>query len=118
MKTNGHTITIRGLDKELLIEARSSAIRKGKSIAKWLNEAISDKLYQESLNIHDLDSIAEDTGIDGIYKVPKGTVKVGEDYSIKGSRICAAGRRGNEEVVTYESPSTIHNQGYQIFWIR
>jgi len=112
------TVTIRGLDKELLRGAKASAVRKGISMARWLNDAISDKLYQESLVVYELEALAEVTNVEGVFKVPKGTVKLGDDYSIRGHRLCAAGRKGDEEVVTYKSPSTIYDLGYRIFWIR
>jgi hypothetical protein len=112
------TVTIRGLDKELLRQAKASAARKGLLVSTWLNEAISNKLYEESLVVSELDEIAQKTGTKGVFAVPKGTIRVGEDYSIEGRRISAAGRKGNEEVVTYQTPSTIHNLGYSIFWIR
>lgn len=112
------TVTIRGLDKELLRGAKASAVSKGISMGRWLNDAISEKLYQESLVVYELDTVAEVTNVEGVFRVPRGTVKLGEDYSIQGRRLCAAGRKGDEEVITYQSPSVIHNQGYRIFWIR
>lgn len=112
------TLTIRGLDRELLRQARINAARHGIRVSKWLNKAISAKLIEDALIIHDLDDVAKPTNTDGVFCVPKGTVKVGNDYSINGHYLCAAGRKGDEEVVTYQSPSTIHDLGYQVFWVR
>jgi len=36
--------TIRGLDPELYRLARAEAIKQGKTIGEWLNEAIKEKL--------------------------------------------------------------------------
>ena len=113
------TLTIRGIDSELLKQARSSAIRRGMKSSQWLNEAIREKLIKDASDLpYNLDVVAERTDVDGVFRVPKGTVKVGNDYTIDGRFICAAGRKGDEEVVTYMSPATIHDLGYQVFWIR
>lgn len=111
------TLTIRGLDRDLLRQARINAARQGMRISEWLNNAISEKL-QNDFVIYNLDDVAEPTGVDGVFRVPKGTVKVRDDYTIADRYLCAAGRKGDEEVVTYQSPATIHDLGYQIFWIR
>ena len=36
--------SIRGLDQELYNQARADAVRQGKTIGTWLNEAIAEKL--------------------------------------------------------------------------
>lgn len=41
------TTTIRGLDRELWVEARARAVRARKPIYQWLNEAIKEKLDRE-----------------------------------------------------------------------
>ena len=40
--------TIRGLGEELYNQARADALREGKPIGEWLNEAIADKLKKAS----------------------------------------------------------------------
>jgi hypothetical protein len=111
------TLTIRGLDRDLLKQARINASNRGIRISDWLNEAISAKIIEE-FGPHNLDDVAESTDVDGVFRVDKGTVKVGSDYIIKGRYLCAAGRKGDEEVITYKSPDTIHKMGYQVFWVR
>jgi hypothetical protein len=113
------TITIRGIDSGLLRQARASAIRQGMRTSNWLTEAIREKLIKDKVDLpFNLDTVAERTEHKGVFRVPLDTVKVGSDYTIDGRYLCAAGRKGDEEVVTYMSPATIHNLGYQIFWIR
>ncbi len=113
------TLTIRGIDNELLKQARANAIRKGMKGSEWLNEAIREKLVKDATRLpYNLDVIAEPTDVEGVFRVPKGTVEVGNDYTINGRYLCAAGRKGDEEVVTYQSPGTIYDLGYQVFWVR
>ena len=113
------TLTIRGIDSGLLRQARASAIRQGIRSSKWLNEAIREKLVKDKVDLpFNLETVAERTEHEGVFQVPVGTVQVGSDYTIDGRYLCAAGRKGDEEVVTYMSPATIHDLGYQIFWIR
>lgn len=38
------TTTIRGLDRELYKLARVEAVKQGETIARWINEAIKEKL--------------------------------------------------------------------------
>lgn len=40
---------IRGLDPELYRLARAEAVKQGKTIGTWLNEAIREKLDKENL---------------------------------------------------------------------
>lgn len=42
------TKTIRDLESELYQQARAEALRQGKTIGQWINEAIAEKLH-----IHD-----------------------------------------------------------------
>jgi hypothetical protein len=113
------TVTIRGVDSDLLKQARISAIRNETSIGDWLNEAIREKLVQEKTDLpFNLDPIAEKTQTEGVFNVPVGTIQVGSDYTVDRRFICAAGRKNDEEVVTYQTPSTIASLGYKIFWIR
>ena len=113
------TLTIRGIDRELLKQARASAIRQGIKSSQWINEAIREKLIKDASDLpYNLDVVVKPTDVDGVFLVPKGTVKVGNDYTINDRYLCAAGRKGDEEVVTYQSPSTIHDLGYQVFWVR
>lgn len=115
------TLTIRGIDADLIKQARTKAINHGMRISEWLNEAIQEKLVKHALDDpYDLDKDAKPTKHEGVFWVPYGTVHVGVDYTIAGRRLCAAGRKEEEEeeVVTYKSPSTINDLGYQLFWIR
>ena len=113
------TVTIRGIDVGLLRQARASAIRQGMRTSEWLIEAIREKLVKDKVDLPlNLDIKAEQTEHEGVFRVPLGTVQVGNDYTIDGRYLCAAGRKGREEVVTYMSPATIHDLGYKIFWIR
>jgi len=111
------TVTIRGLDMGLLKIAKTNAEVRGKTLAVWLNDAIMDKLHQEESEINELKEVVKETTTKGVFEVPFGTVKVGLDYSVDGISICAAGKKGNKEIVSY-SPIKIHEMGYQIFWIR
>lgn len=36
--------SVRGLDQELYNQARAEALRQGKTIGQWINEAIAEKL--------------------------------------------------------------------------
>ncbi|MBM3942060.1 MAG: hypothetical protein FJ316_03880 [SAR202 cluster bacterium] len=113
------TLTIRGLDGDLITLARSKAARMDVKLSKWLNEAIREKLVKDALDLpFNLDGIAEPTEHEGVFSVPPGTIMVGSDYSICGNLLCAAGRKKGEEVVTSDSPGTLHNLGYEIFWVR
>lgn len=113
------TLTIRGIDVDLIKQARSKAIRQGMKTSEWLNEAIREKLVKDAIDLpYNLDGIAEATAQEGVYRVPPGTIMVGTDYTVDGRYICAAGRKKEEEVVTYNSPGTLHNLGYEIFWVR
>jgi len=113
------TVTIRGMDDELVKQVKIKSIRDGVKPADWLNDAIKQKLLQEAMDLpYNLDSIAERTDVVGVFRVPVGTILVGNDYVIEGRKICAAGRKDDEEVVTYDNPGSIHNLGYQIFWVR
>ena len=113
------TTTIRGLDRELLAQARRSAVDDGETLGKWINQAIKAKLVAERDDLPILlDMVAERIGTEGVFRVPKGTVLIANDYVVDNHRISAAGRKGDEEVVTYETPSTIANKGYSIFWVR
>jgi len=113
------TLTIRGIDVDLIKQARLKAIREGVKTSQWLNEAIREKLIKDAMDLpYNLDVIAEATEQEGVYRVPKGTIMVGTDYTVDGRYICVAGRKKEEEVVTYNSPGILHNLGYEIFWVR
>jgi hypothetical protein len=113
------TLTIRGIDVDLIRQARSKATRQGMRTSEWLNEAIREKLVKDAIDLpYNLDGIAETTETEGVFRVPPGTIMVGTDYTVDGRYICAAGRKSKEEAVTYNNPGTLHNQGYQIFWVR
>ena len=113
------TLTIRGLDSDLIRQARASAIRQQMRSSEWLNEAIREKLIKDSIDLpFNLDPIAQKTEEEGVFIVPKGTVIVGTDYTIDGRYICAAGEKPDEEAVTYQNAGTLVNLGYKVFWIR
>ena len=46
-KVRSTTVSVRGLDHDLYTEARSRAIREGKNIGEWFNEAIKEKLSKK-----------------------------------------------------------------------
>jgi len=113
------TATIRGLNREQLLKARAAAITEGVILGSWINEAIRAKLANDKYELPILlDEQAEETETPGVYKVPKGVVIVGQDYVVNKRHISAAGTKGNEEAVTYDTPATLANLGYQIYWIR
>jgi hypothetical protein len=113
------TLTIRGIDADLIKQARSKAIRQGMRTSEWLNEAIREKLIKDSMDLpFNLDQVAESTERRGVYRVPMGTIMVGSDYTVNRRYICAAGRKEGEEAVTYDSPGTLCDLGYEIFWVR
>jgi predicted HicB family RNase H-like nuclease len=43
----GKSINVRGVDTELFRLARAEALREGKKIGEWLNEAIKEKLEKK-----------------------------------------------------------------------
>lgn len=43
------SVNIRGLDVELFRLARAEAIKEGKKIGEWLNEAIREKLERKGV---------------------------------------------------------------------
>jgi hypothetical protein len=45
----GKSVNIRGLDVELFRLARAEAIKEGKKIGEWLNEAIREKLERQGV---------------------------------------------------------------------
>ena len=113
------TLTIRGVDIDLIKQARSKAARQGMKTSEWLNEAMRDKLVKDAIDLpYNLDGIAEATEQKGVYRVPTGTIMVGNDYTVNRRYICAAGRNKGEEAVTYNSPGTLCDLGYEIFWVR
>jgi hypothetical protein len=113
------TASIRGLNKELLLKARRAAGAEGVTLGSWLNEAIKMRLSYDKWELPILlDEVAEETETPGVYKVPKGAVEQGHDYAVNRRHISAAGEKGDEVAVTYDSPSTLDRLGYRIFWSR
>jgi len=45
----GKSVNIRGLDVDLYRLARAEAIKEGKKIGEWLNEAIGEKLERKGV---------------------------------------------------------------------
>ena len=43
------SINVRGVDTELFRLARAEALKEGKKIGKWLNEAIKEKLGKKGI---------------------------------------------------------------------
>lgn len=110
-------ISIRGLSRSLLVNAKKEAERQNKSLGEWVNDAIQEKLIRDFAPI-DLTALVKETKIKEIWEVPSNTIKTGNDYSLNNYLINAAGRKNGKEAVTYRSPQLLHDNGYQIFWIR
>ena len=43
------SVNVRGIDKEFFRLARAEAIKEGKRIGEWLNEAIKEKLERKGV---------------------------------------------------------------------
>ena len=45
----GKSVNVRGVDIELFRLARAEALKEGKKIGEWLNEAIKEKLVRKGV---------------------------------------------------------------------